>query len=193
MGYVMRSNLNFNQFALLNNIHHILDLYFVQLVHACQLWDVLSNKEVVDIVASAPARSSAARALVETAVRSWRHKYPTSKVDDCAVVCLFLDSDTHSMSAAGNTQSKEQLTPVAEVNCVTEKEEEPSCPTGLDRSGTVRTEQAVHPEGSNEDALEEMNSEKLHDWSALEGVSRVNTLLTLPRFVPGEDDKKAIK
>jgi len=58
-----------------------------------QIWDVLSNEEVVDIVASAP-RSTAARALVESAVQAWRAKYPFCKVDDCAAVCLFFDSDT---------------------------------------------------------------------------------------------------
>ncbi|XP_074322632.1 putative protein phosphatase 2C 33 isoform X1 [Apium graveolens] len=57
------------------------------------VWDVLSNDEVVDIVASVPEHSLAARALVESAVHAWRYKYPTSKVDDCAVVCLFFDSE----------------------------------------------------------------------------------------------------
>ncbi|CAH9109395.1 unnamed protein product [Cuscuta epithymum] len=27
--------------------------------------------------------------LVERAVRAWKHKYPCSKFDDCAVICLF--------------------------------------------------------------------------------------------------------
>lgn len=54
------------------------------------VWDVLSNDEVVDIVASVPHHSQAARSLVESAVHAWEYKYPTSKVDDCAVVCLFL-------------------------------------------------------------------------------------------------------
>ncbi|KAG8638117.1 hypothetical protein MANES_15G188701v8 [Manihot esculenta] len=70
------------------------------------IWGFPSNKEVVDIVASALARSSAARALVESAVRAWRYKYPTSKVADCAVVCLFLD--TNNLSTASNTNTKEQ-------------------------------------------------------------------------------------
>ncbi|KAK6142562.1 hypothetical protein DH2020_022910 [Rehmannia glutinosa] len=56
-----------------------------------QVWDVLSNEEVVEIVSSAPTRSSAARIVVESAAREWKTKYPTSKMDDCAVVCLFLD------------------------------------------------------------------------------------------------------
>ncbi|OMO83325.1 phosphatase 2C (PP2C)-like protein [Corchorus capsularis] len=55
------------------------------------VWDVLSNKEAIDIVASAPSRATAARALVDCATRAWRLKYPTSKNDDCAVVCLFLE------------------------------------------------------------------------------------------------------
>ncbi|CAN0898664.1 Probable protein phosphatase 2C 6 [Linum grandiflorum] len=55
------------------------------------VWDVLSNDEVVSIVASV-SPSSAAQTLVEFAHRAWRTKYPTSKTDDCAAVCLFLSS-----------------------------------------------------------------------------------------------------
>ncbi|KAL0311565.1 UNVERIFIED_CONTAM: putative protein phosphatase 2C 52 [Sesamum angustifolium] len=62
------------------------------------VWDVLSNEEVVEIVSSAPTRSSAARILVESAAREWKAKYPTSKMDDCAVVCLFLDGKMDSES-----------------------------------------------------------------------------------------------
>ncbi|KAK7343218.1 hypothetical protein VNO77_11791 [Canavalia gladiata] len=61
------------------------------------VWDVLSNKEVVGIVASAP-RSSAARILVDSAVQAWRTKLPTSKTDDCSVVCLFFDFDADCKS-----------------------------------------------------------------------------------------------
>lgn len=53
------------------------------------IWDVMSNRQAVEVVSSAPSRVTAARLLVETAVRGWRLKYPTSKVDDCAVICLF--------------------------------------------------------------------------------------------------------
>ncbi|MCO5614949.1 hypothetical protein L7F22_069235 [Adiantum nelumboides] len=55
------------------------------------VWDVLSNKEVVETIWEAPTRTTAARSLVETAVRAWRLKYPTSKVDDCAVVCFYFN------------------------------------------------------------------------------------------------------
>ncbi|CAA6664114.1 unnamed protein product [Spirodela intermedia] len=62
--------------------------------------DGVSKKNCVDIIASAPSRSSSARTLVEAAARAWRSKYPTSKMDDCAVVCLFLDVESHSSAAA---------------------------------------------------------------------------------------------
>ncbi|KAL1300703.1 probable protein phosphatase 2C 52 [Arachis ipaensis] len=55
------------------------------------VWDVLSNEEVVEIVSTALTRASTARVLVDSAAREWKLKYPTSKMDDCAVVCLFLD------------------------------------------------------------------------------------------------------
>ncbi|KAL3520481.1 hypothetical protein ACH5RR_018630 [Cinchona calisaya] len=156
------------------------------------IWDVLSNKEVVDIVASSPARSSAARKLVESAVRAWRSKYPTAKVDDCAVICLFLDSDINNLYTAATARSKEQ----SEVST----DKELSIPTGLFRSGTVRADNTVveeskeeTPKESKEEAsdYEEVYPEVGKEWSALEGVSRLNTLLTLPRFVPSKEDKKA--
>ncbi|MCO5567933.1 hypothetical protein L7F22_021629 [Adiantum nelumboides] len=61
------------------------------------VWDVLSNEQVVRLVDAAPMRSVAAQTVVDTAVHAWKVKYPDAKVDDCAVVCLFLDS-THPES-----------------------------------------------------------------------------------------------
>lgn len=76
-----------------------------------QIWDVLSNEEVVDIVASA-SRSSAARTLVEYAVKAWKTKFPFCKVDDCAVVCLFFDSNSDFKSA----YTTEELIPEASID-----------------------------------------------------------------------------
>ncbi|XP_047160727.1 probable protein phosphatase 2C 74 isoform X1 [Vigna umbellata] len=73
--------------------HHLTEKDEFVVLATDGIWDVLSNEEVVDIVASAP-RSTAARALVESAVQAWRTKYPFCKVDDCAAVCLFFDPDT---------------------------------------------------------------------------------------------------
>ncbi|KAI7749144.1 LOW QUALITY PROTEIN: hypothetical protein M8C21_024370, partial [Ambrosia artemisiifolia] len=115
------------------------------------VWDVLSNEEVIEIVASTEPHSRAAQAVVESAVHAWKHKYPTSKIDDCAVVCLFLGLDSSTTSASK-----------------------------LDHGENVEDD-----DGSSSI----MNLETGKDWSALEGVSRLNTLLTLPRFAPGEDDE----
>lgn len=162
-----------------------------------QVWDVLSNKEVIDVVASASSRSTAARTLVETAVRAWRFKYPTSKVDDCAVVCLFLDSNPNNLnlSSASGKPKKQMTSSMEQIDGGGVEKEDLSGPTGLNRSGTVRNGKEINGEDSKEEEeaskKAEFDVESGIDWSALEGVSRVNTLLTLPRFVPGKEDKKA--
>lgn len=138
---------------------------------------------MVDIVASAPNRGTAAKALVESAVRSWRTKYPTSKVDDCAVVCLFLDTDRSSVSSASNfSKEKEPLISAEQVG--------PSGPDGFDCSRSVKVKNIL-PETSEEEFSKDEDHETPPgtDWSALEGVSRVNTLVTLPKYVPGKNDK----
>ncbi|GAB4856286.1 hypothetical protein Ancab_014214 [Ancistrocladus abbreviatus] len=53
------------------------------------VWDVLTNLEVVRIVASARRRSMAAKLLVAHAVRAWKSRFPNSRIDDIAAVCLF--------------------------------------------------------------------------------------------------------
>ncbi|KAF2543290.1 hypothetical protein F2Q68_00033285 [Brassica cretica] len=143
------------------------------------IWDVLSNEEVVKIVASAPSRSSAARALVETAVRAWRHKYPTSKVDDCAAVCLYLNSNGSNAISTASSFSK--LEDEDEID-------DGSGPSGgLGRSSTVRTGKEIAlDESEAEKLIKEEDTEHGTEYSALEGVARVNTLLNLPRFVPGK-------
>ncbi|KAL2330169.1 hypothetical protein Fmac_017750 [Flemingia macrophylla] len=153
------------------------------------IWDVLSNKEVVDIVAGAPRRASAARALVESAVRAWRYKYPTSKVDDCAVICLFLDLDVPKVITASHSKSQEQPSSVVQVQ--NGNGSDIAEPAGLVRSGTCRenNEESNNREGESKD--EEIDVESEIEWSALEGVSRVNTLLTLPRFEPDKEGKAA--
>ncbi|XP_076954446.1 putative protein phosphatase 2C 33 [Bidens hawaiensis] len=132
------------------------------------IWDVLTNQEVVDIVASAESRSCAARAVVESAVRAWRYKYPTSKVDDCAVVCLFLNPHQNNISTASATAS---IDPVLKLGAD-------------DDLADDDVDDADAETGEAGDGI---------DWSALEGVSRVNTLLTLPRFGPEELEKQTLE
>lgn len=184
------------------------------------VWDVLSNKEVVEIVASAPSQTTAARALVEYAVRAWRLKYPTSKVDDCAAVCLFLNnslpSEPKSKTAVAQSLSSQavpqQITSVSatdsrkDLDKNTEDFSETNNPT-LERANTVRNandlndvsqnlngvKSSKEPKGpertqSQRKLAECISTSDDEEWSALDGVTRVNSLLNLPRFLTG--DKK---
>ncbi|KAK6911614.1 PPM-type phosphatase-like domain [Dillenia turbinata] len=53
------------------------------------VWDVLSNQEAVQIVASSPDRSKAAKCLVDSAVRAWKRKRRGIATDDISAICLF--------------------------------------------------------------------------------------------------------
>uniref|UniRef100_A0A7N0TZ12 protein-serine/threonine phosphatase n=1 Tax=Kalanchoe fedtschenkoi TaxID=63787 RepID=A0A7N0TZ12_KALFE len=149
------------------------------------IWDVLSNKEVVDIVATAPGRSSAARTLVESAVMAWRYKYPTSKVDDCAAVCLFFDKNSEEDTPVfANNKSRDPVSSEQLDTTAVEEDSSSSGPGMLARSGTVRTPQDT----IDEDVTDHLTSETKLDWSSLEGVSRKNTLKAMPELIPEEDE-----
>ena len=146
---------------------------------------MLSNKEAVDIVASAPSRSTAARALVDTAVRSWRIKYPTSKNDDCTVVCLFLQDSSVAMEVSTNVKKdspKEES--IESVTNSTSKEEDEIVP--------VKDEKIPESCGIESKMMTMTLAECIsvaqddEEWSALEGLTRVNSLLSIPRFLSGE-------
>ncbi|KAI3956966.1 hypothetical protein MKX01_001000 [Papaver californicum] len=69
--------------------HHHLNINDKVVVLASDgAWDVLSNKEVVSI-ASLATRETAAKAVVDAAVTSWKQKFPFSKMDDISVSCMF--------------------------------------------------------------------------------------------------------
>ncbi|KAL9443261.1 hypothetical protein AB3S75_016590 [Citrus x aurantiifolia] len=52
--------------------------------------DVLCNNQLATIVWEADNEQEAARKVVEAANAAWKKKFPSSKIDDCTVVCLFL-------------------------------------------------------------------------------------------------------
>ncbi|KAI0501889.1 hypothetical protein KFK09_016834 [Dendrobium nobile] len=124
------------------------------------LWDVLSNKQVVKTVSSARNRADAAKLLVHRAVRTWRTRYPTSKIDDCAAICLFLK---HS-----------SLSPL------------PSFDGGIHpkKSRQLSFSESFKTARSSEtsDAETFVAAANKEDWTALEGLSRVNSLVKMPRF-----------
>ncbi|KAI3940544.1 hypothetical protein MKW98_024951 [Papaver atlanticum] len=176
------------------------------------IWDVLTNKEVVDIVASAPTCATASRAVVDCAVRSWKLKYPTSKADDCAVVCLFLDHPSpHEEHSSEEKHEKPNVMALAEVNKGktdgyledSNRGEDSSHTSVLQHSDTLCGTDEIVPvtESMEEKKLPErsqstrslaecISTAEEDEWSALEGVTRVNSLLNLPRFLHGSGDKR---
>lgn len=164
----------------------------------------------MDIVASAPSRATAARALVGCATRAWRLKYPTSKTDDCAVVCLFLDpipapdavvtATRHDLTKSspeleiktiitdGNLESADRNTVSASHVAVLEHSG-----TTKDASEIVPVDESIEEQladkglGHSTRSLAEcLSTAEDQEWSALEGVTRVNSLLSLPRFFSGD-------
>ncbi|KAJ8528792.1 hypothetical protein K7X08_030436 [Anisodus acutangulus] len=53
------------------------------------VWDVMSNKEAVEIVSSTPEREEAAMMLVESSICAWKRKRRGVPMDDISTICLF--------------------------------------------------------------------------------------------------------
>lgn len=78
------------------------------------VWDVLSNDEVASIVEKAEPKGLAAKSVVDTAAKKWKRKFSHIRMDDCAVVCHFLNqkhtmtpSSVHSSQSHSSSTSKE--------------------------------------------------------------------------------------
>uniref|UniRef100_A0A1J3H4W9 protein-serine/threonine phosphatase n=1 Tax=Noccaea caerulescens TaxID=107243 RepID=A0A1J3H4W9_NOCCA len=156
------------------------------------VWDVLSNKEAVDIVASAPSRNTAARALVDTAVRAWRLKYPTSKNDDCAVVCLFLEDSLAAASTKTVNHSHKESIESVTITLSKDGDKKEEASSEADEIVPVweikeeKTPESCRIESKKTTLAECISVKDDEEWSALEGLTRVNSLLSIPRFFSGE-------
>lgn len=138
------------------------------------VWDVLSNEEVIEIVSSSPTRSTAARTVVDSAAREWKNKYPTSRMDDCAVVCLFLDG---KMDSESDYEEQGLCSATFQNDCNGGEDDDGQiCEPSLKRNDTVRSS-----EEKNDDVGVVVVGDD-NGWSGLEGVNRVNSLVQLPRF-----------
>jgi hypothetical protein len=145
------------------------------------IWDVLSNEEVMELIASAPTRATAAYTLVEGAIRVWQLKYPSAKIDDCAVACIYLDDATVPISQ--NSKSKDEEAAV-------------TVDTADNNSQAVSdATQLLKEEGANEEVTKMPLQSKLVDssssgddndheeWLALEGITHANSLIDLPTLL----------
>ncbi|EFJ12321.1 hypothetical protein SELMODRAFT_235030 [Selaginella moellendorffii] len=154
------------------------------------VWDVLSNEEVVNIISSHPTRSTAARTLVEAAVHAWMLKYPTSKIDDCAAVCLFLDTVTVSQASNGDNENKTIST--ASLSSARSFAGITVSKGSSDEEGSKEAPAVAAVTGDEKDSRDDATSKtgeeesSKSEWSALEGITRVNSLLSLPRFLLGD-------
>ena len=140
---------------------------------------------MVDIVSSAPTRSSAARILVDSAAREWKLKYPTSKMDDCAVVCVFLDGKMDSESDYEEQCFSSATLQSNHSGNAAESDDGQKSEPSLQRNFTVRSSEEGENYGRLPFELEgngEVATGEDQNWSGLEGVTRVNSLVQLPRF-----------
>ncbi|KAH9619940.1 hypothetical protein KSS87_001307 [Heliosperma pusillum] len=145
------------------------------------IWDVLSNEEVIEIIFAVPARALAARVLVESAAREWKLKYPTSKMDDCAVVCLFLDGNMDSASDSDVQSFSSATIQSNHSGAAMESNDGLNVEPSLQRNNTVRTPEENNSFRRMPVTVENILSED-QNWSGLEGVTRVNSIVQLPRF-----------
>lgn len=134
-----------------------------------QIWDVLTNDEVIMVVSSVRNRSMAAKVLVARAVWAWKTKYPGCKVDDCAVVCLFF-KDAEDLDQT-------------ELNA----------PKSQPEKRAPRLPRPVKGKADASSATGKSDKNSNLEWDALEGVTRVNSLLKLPRLSSLLHRKKAPK
>ncbi|KAL4556238.1 hypothetical protein LXL04_038882 [Taraxacum kok-saghyz] len=64
------------------------------------VWDVVSNEEAVEIVASTEDKAKSAKRLVDRAVRGWKQKRKGIAIDDISAICVFFQNNCSSIHVA---------------------------------------------------------------------------------------------
>ncbi|KAI4338914.1 hypothetical protein MLD38_023921 [Melastoma candidum] len=141
------------------------------------IWDALSNDQVVRIVASAKRRSLAAKLLVAHATLAWKTRFPGCKIDDCAVVCLFLKDPPRARETPRASSGKKD---VGQYRSLSNKSMKP------------RRDDLAGPVDSMVDKDSVIDKDQ-DEWDALGGVNRVNSLVNVPRLHPNLSRRKTVK
>ncbi|KAF1897534.1 hypothetical protein Lal_00036976, partial [Lupinus albus] len=137
------------------------------------VWDVLTNSEVINIVASAPRKSIAAKMLVNHAVGAWRYKYPGFMVDDCAAICLFLNDQPVLSQSKSNRSISHEIHRNRSKNLFRQFK-------------STRNEETERVDGKVGLELDE-------EWKALGGFVRSNSISKLPWFAKNLSERQALK
>ena len=98
-------------------------------------------------------------------------------MDDCAVICLFLDGKMDSESDCEDQGFSSATLQSNHSGNAGESDDGHNSEPLLQRNCTVRSSE------ENNDGLQRVGDEETAvGWSGLEGVTRVNSLVQLPRF-----------
>ncbi|KAG6595572.1 putative protein phosphatase 2C 65, partial [Cucurbita argyrosperma subsp. sororia] len=126
------------------------------------IWDVLTNKQVINIVASAKNRSMAAKLVVKLAAREWKRKFIGLTIDDCTVICLFFKNPpllSKSMTNVGRRSMRSHPELAFSRSCRS---------MGIDRK-------------IGEEEGESVNRESKEDRKGVKGLNRVNSMMGISR------------
>jgi hypothetical protein len=139
---------------------------------------VLTNDEVVNIVASAPRKSTAAKLLVKRAVRAWRYKYPGSKIDDCAAICLFLDDQPVLSHSQSNNMRRSRHHRSKHSNS---------------KHSSSKHSRSHKKNEDNETVAGKVGIQLDEEWTALGGLARANSISKLPRLARNMSKRQSSK
>ena len=136
---------------------------------------------MLEIVRNCSLKEAAAKSIVDMARKRWKRKEYAmeAKTDDCAVICHFLHESLDPMHSSA-TSDKQSLSVTSMKHIVSARCQKPK--PLLKKSETpMYVSHEIKNRGKQHELLETIEGEK---WNALDGVTRVNTLVKLPPFFP---------